>query len=296
MNVSEFIKERRALLVLSALGLGVLGYEWHQLRSADLVATAAAKPRPAGTRGVLAEGRVAAYPGSEVTLSSELAGKLLKLSVKERDVVKAGDVLGAVDVLEQRAALQEALARVKETDADIAYLRREKGRSQQLFSQNVVAQAELDRRTHDATSSERRRGSLLATAARLETVVKKAELVAPIDGTITQRFVDAGEMLTAGAPVVTIANLDKRRIEAEVGEFDAGRVRLGAPVTIRAEGYDGQSWKGSVEEVPDQVVARQQKPLDPSRPVDTRVLLVKVRLDDPLPLRLGQRVEVEIAR
>jgi RND family efflux transporter MFP subunit len=295
MRVVEFIKERKALLVLSALGAGVLGYELHQLRSADLVATAVAKPAQS-QRGVLAEGRVSSYPGAEVTLSSELAGKLLKLNVKERDVVKMGDVIGELDVSEQRAALKEALARVRETDSEVKYLKREKTRSQQLFAQNAVPQAELDRRVHESTSSERRRGSLLATAARLETVVNKAKFVAPIDGTVTQRFADAGEMLTAGAPLVTIANLDKRRIEAEVGEFDAGRVRLGALVTIRAEGYDGQTWKGSVEEVPDQVVARQQKPLDPSRPVDTRVLLVKVRLDEPVPLRLGQRVEVEILR
>ena len=38
------------------------------------------------------------------------------------------------------------------------------------------------------------------------------------------------------------------------------------------------------------------KPLDPSRPVDTRVLLVKVELTEPVPLKLGQRVEVEVAK
>jgi RND family efflux transporter MFP subunit len=296
MSFIDVIKQRSSLLILAALGLGVFGYEWHQIRHQDLVASAAAKPATPKPNVVLAEGRVASYPGAEVTLSAELPGKLVTLGVKERDRVKAGDVIAELDVKEQRAALDEALARVKEADADIAYLGREKGRSEQLFAQSVVAQAELDRRRHDATTAQQRRKSLLATASRLDAVVEKAKLVAPIDGTVTHRFVDAGEMLAAGTPVVTIANLDQRRVEAEVGEFDAGRVRLGAAVSIRAEGYDGQSWKGSVEEIPDQVTLRQQKPLDPSRPVDTRVLLVKVRLDERLPLRLGQRVEVEISR
>ena len=296
MSVLDVIKERKSLLVLAALGLGVAGYEWHQLKNESLVATASAKPAQHKASGVLAEGRVAAYTGQEVTLGAELPGKLVKLVVKERDRVKAGDVIAELDVKEQRAALNEAMARVKEADVEIRYLGREKGRSKELFSRNVVAESELDRRTYEATSAERRRGSLLATASRLNAVLDKATIVAPIDGSVTARFVDAGEMLGSGEPIVTIANLEKLRIEAEVGEFDAGRVRLGAPVTIRAEGYEGQAWKGSVEEIPDQVVARQQKPLDPSRPVDTRVLLVKVRLDEAMPLRLGQRVEVEITR
>jgi multidrug resistance efflux pump len=92
---------------------------------------------------------------------------------------------------------------------------------------------------------------------------------------------------------VTITDLRRLRIDAEVGEFDVARVRLGAEVTVRAEGF-GQSWRGKVAEIPDRVVPRGLKALDPSRPVDTRVLVVKVELSEPVPLKLGQRVEVEI--
>ena len=95
-------------------------------------------------------------------------------------------------------------------------------------------------------------------------------------------------------PLVTIANLDKTRVEAEVDEFDAGRVELGAEVQVTAEGFTGQSWKGTVEEIPDAVLPRRLRPQDPGRPSDTRVLLVKVALAEPTPLKLGQRVEVAI--
>ena len=210
--------------------------------------------------------------------------------------MKAGETLAEVDVKEQRAALAEAWSRVKEADSDIAYFKREQGRSQQLFAQNAVAQAALDKSVHDSDNAERRRGSLIASTTRLKAELDKSAVVAPIDGTVTHRFVNAGEFVNAGAPLVTVADLSRLRVEAEVGEFDAGRVRVGAVATIRAEGYEGKSWRASVEEIPDQVVPRQLRPLDPSRPVDTRVLLVKVRPSEPLPLRLGQRVEVEIER
>jgi hypothetical protein len=50
-----------------------------------------------------------------------------------------------------------------------------------------------------------------------------------------------------------------------------------------------------VEEIAASVVARQTRPADPGRPADTRVLLVTVALRDANPLKLGQRVEVELA-
>ena len=71
-------------------------------------------------------------------------------------------------------------------------------------------------------------------------------------------------------------------------------VRLGAAVDVRAEGYAGRSWKGRVEEIPGVVQGRRLKPQDPGRPQDTRVLLVKVALLEPTPLKLGQRVELDI--
>jgi RND family efflux transporter MFP subunit len=298
MGILDTIKQRKSFLVLAVLGLGVAGYEWHQIRSQGIVATAAAaaKERKPERPVILAEGRLVAYPGAEVTLAAELSGRITKLGVKERDRVKAGDVIAELDVKQQRAALNEAWARVKEADSDIHYFEREKGRSQQLFAQNVVAKAALDKSVHDSDSAERRRGSLVASAARLKAEVDKAVVAAPIEGTVIHRFVDSGEFVNAGAPLVTIADLSRLRIEAEVGEFDAGRVRIGAKATVRAEGYDGKLWRAEVEEIPEQVVPRQMRPLDPSRPVDTRVLMVKVKLSETVPLRLGQRVEVEIER
>jgi hypothetical protein len=89
--------------------------------------------------------------------------------------------------------------------------------------------------------------------------------------------------------------LNRTRIEAEVDEFDAGHVTVGARVTITAEGFDGQTWEGTVEEIPDCVVGRKLRPDDPGKPVDSRVLAVKIALAGSRPpLKIGQRVEIEI--
>jgi RND family efflux transporter MFP subunit len=294
MSISKRIQAHASSVVLGALLLGVASYEWQQARSGRVIPLAQAKAGAQTPQNVLAEGRVAVPPGAEITVGAELDGKLLSLSVTEQQSVKAGDVLGEVDVKEQQAALGEAWARVREAGADVDFSTRERKRAQQLWNSNVVAEASLDRSVHDASSAQRRRSSLLAGAARISANIAKAKLVAPIDGVVTQRFADAGEMVAVGTPIVTLTDLSRLRVEAEVGEFDSARVRLGADVTIRAEGYE-QRWRGKVQEIPDRVGPRSLKPLDPSRPVDTRVLLVKIALAEPLPLKLGQRVEVELA-
>ncbi|HEX2869603.1 MAG TPA: efflux RND transporter periplasmic adaptor subunit [Polyangiaceae bacterium] len=295
MSFKQRLKSHVSTLVLGTLLVGVAAYEWKQVRTGQVISAAQAKSAPELPQNVLAEGRVAVPPGAEITVGAELNGKLVRLWVKELDTVKAGDVLAEVDVKEQQAALNEAWARVKEAGADVDFTSRERRRSQQLWNSNVVAAATHDRSVHDSTAAESRRTSLLAGAARISANIAKSKIVAPIDGTVTQRFADAGEMVAAGAPLVTVTDLSHRRVEAEVGEFDVARVRIGADVTIRAEGYE-QRWRGKVAEIPDRVVPRALKALDPSRPVDTRVLLVKIELSEPVPLKLGQRVEVEVAR
>jgi HlyD family secretion protein len=297
MSFNQRLKSHVSTLVLGSLLAGVAAYEWRQAKAGDVVPSAQAhgKTSQISEQNVLAEGRLVVAAGSEITVGAELSGKLVRLLVKEQDHVKAGDVLAEVDVKEQQAALGEAWARVKEAGADVDFAARERKRSQQLWNSNVVAEATLDRSVHDSTAAERHRAALLAGAARISANIAKSKIVAPIDGTVTDRFADPGEMVAAGSPLLTLTDLSHPRIEAEIGEFDVGRVRLGADVTIRAEGY-AQRWHGKVAEIPDRVVPRSLKPLDPARPVDTRVLIVKVALIEPVPLKLGQRVEVEVGR
>jgi HlyD family secretion protein len=126
-------------------------------------------------------------------------------------------------------------------------------------------------------------------------LIAKTRITAPIDGVVTARHVQPGEAVEANAKVVTIADLARVRVEAEVDEYDTARVALGAGVAIIAEGYTDASWRGTIEEIPDTVVGRRIRPEDPGRPIDARVLPVKIALGEPTPLKLGQRVEVEIA-
>jgi multidrug efflux pump subunit AcrA (membrane-fusion protein) len=251
-------------------------------------------PAPAAVPIVSAEGRLTTYPGSEVTVGSDVAGTIERLAVQEKDTVHKGQVVATIKADDTRAALNEAKARVGEAEADIRLYELERDRARSLWSQDVGSRQSFEKAERDLDAARARRASAVAEVGRLDALLAKTVIVAPIDGVVVTREVHPGETIAAGAALLTIADLRRTRIEAEVDEYDGGRVRLGAPVTIASEGYEGQ-WRGTVEEIPDSVTSRRLKPQDPSKPIDTRVLLVKVALGEPLPVKLGQRVEVKIA-
>jgi hypothetical protein len=60
--------------------------------------------------------------------------------------------------------------------------------------------------------------------------------------TVTARHAHPGETVEVAAKVVTIADLNRVRIEAEVDAYDSRRVALGAEVRITAEGFERASW------------------------------------------------------
>lgn len=245
----------------------------------------------ATARGVVAEGRVVAYPGAEVTVGSDVAGRIEQLAVVEQQRVRRGDVIALINADETRAALAEARARVNELDADIRLYQAELHRAQQMLIAEVGTRQSIDKSERDIDAARARRLSAIAEANRLEALLRKTRIEAPIDGVVIARHADRGETIVGGDPIVTIADLSRTRIEAEVDEYDIARIAIGGTTRISAEGFD-QSWRGSVEEVPSTVVNRRLNPPDPSKPIDTRVLLVKVALSEPGPLKLGQRVEL----
>jgi len=283
-------------LVLPLAGVGLLGaFVWQARQARGTPAReAGSSPTVTAPAAYRAEGRVAAYPGAQVTVGTDIAGTVARVSVHEKDAVRRGQLLVELASGEQRAALAEARARIGEAEANLRLAAAQVSRWQALRAQDLAAQQSLDGAVRDHDAAKAQLDLAHATANRLEAVLAKTRIVSPIDGVVITRSAEAGQPVESGTPLVTVANLERTRIEAEVDEFDAARIALGATVVVSAEGFDGQTWRGRVEEIPDAVVARRLKPEDPGRPSDTRVLLVKVAFLEPTPLKLGQRVELEI--
>lgn len=280
------------VLILPVLGLVLtLALVWQARVAAS---PPPSKVAPAAVATLKAEGRVVAYPGASVVVSTDVDGTIVRLLVQEKDVVRKGQLIAELRSSDLRAAIEEARARVAEAESDIRLFEIEVARAEQLWNERVGTRQALDRARRDLEGAHARRQTAAASARRLEATLEKNLIYAPISGAVIERHIHQGETMSQGQPIVTIADLGRTRVEAEVDEFDAARVALAQPVRILAEGYT-DSWQGTVEEIPDAVTSRRLKPLDPGRPTDTRVLLVKVAFAEKTPLKLGQRVELEFA-
>jgi HlyD family secretion protein len=243
---------------------------------------------------IRAEGWVVAYPGARIIVGTDVAGTVVRMLVEEKDQVRKGQLIAEVRSDDTRAALDEARATVTQSEADIRLFDTEVTRAQTLYDEKVGTKQALDRAIRDRDSAQARRETASATVRRLEATLDKTRIFAPISGVVLSRLVQPGETVKENSSLVELADLSRTRVEAEVDEFDTGHVHIGDLVKIHAEGYEGQSWSGRVEEIPDAVVGRQLKPQDPMKPIDTRVLLVKVAFAERTPLKLGQKVEVGI--
>ena len=123
-------------------------------------------------------------------------------------------------------------------------------------------------------------------------MIAKTRIASPIDGVVIARHAQPGETVAGRARLVTVADLSRLRVEAEVDEFDIDRIALGARSSGSRPRASPTALAGGGRGDPRPVVAATIRPEDPGRPTDTRVLLVKIALDGPTPLKLGQRVEV----
>ena len=244
---------------------------------------------------VTAEGRVVAYPGAQVTVSTEVLGTIVQMPAHEKAAVKKGDLLAELRSDEVKAALREAHHRLSEVEVALR-LEQVRSRLDRILPMVTAKEPQPPDARRDALSAATaRRDAAKATIDRLEAELAKYRIVAPIDGVIIECNVEPGETVNAASPLLTIVNLNRLRVEAEVDEFDIESVAAGAVATITAEGYPPRHFRAEVEEIADVVVPRRLRPDDPGRSSDTRVLRVKVAFREPCTLKLGQRVEIAIS-
>jgi len=135
-----------------------------------------------------------------------------------------------------------------------------------------------------------------ATAAVQAAKVQLAytRILSPMNGTVTLRNLEPGDLVTPGLPILRLAALDKVWLRVFVSETDLGRVKLGQTATITSDTYPSKQYHGRVIEI------AQQAEFTPKN-VQTReereklVYGVKIQVDNPeQELKLGMPADALI--
>ena len=216
----------------------------------------------------------------ESRLGFRVGGKITRRQAELGQQVKAGQVLAQLDPQDFRLAADAARAQVAaaQTNRDLAA--GDFKRYQALKDQNFISGAELERRD---TTLKAAQAQLQQAQAQLSSQGNQAAyttLVADVSGVVTAIEAEPGQVVSAGTPVVRIAQAGARDVVFSVPEDKVAAIKVGQPVTVRVWA-EGRTISGKVREV--------SASADPV----TRTYQIKVALEGNDAPPLGATVYVE---
>jgi HlyD family secretion protein len=216
---------------------------------------------------VTANGKIQAQ--KKVDLSATVPGQITELAVEEGDTVTKGQFLLQIDSAPQRTAAQstahslEALQReVESASASLAQAQADYRRTEGNHTAKIVSDADLERastavKTAEAQlrAAERRVAQTGSSLAGAQDSLSKTTVRAPIDGVVTARRVEEGEVAVIGVlnnpgtVLLTISDMSAVEAELEVDETAIPNVKLEQKARVRIDAYPNKTFDGVVSEV-----------------------------------------------
>lgn len=207
------------------------------------------------------------FEATEVLVSAEASGKLLRFDVEEGTVLKVGQNVGLIDTVQlylkklqlqasmksvesQRPDLNKQIAAIKQ---QMATAKREKKRVENLLKAGAANQKQLDdwdaqialldrqliaqkSSLQNSTNSLTEQGSSVGIqVAQIEDQLLKCYILSPINGTVLAKYAEAGELETVGKPLFKIADMQQIYLRAYITSEQLSKVKLGQMVTVYSD-------------------------------------------------------------
>ena len=207
------------------------------------------------------------FESTEVTVSAEGSGKILRLAVQEGDRVDSGAVVGCIDTVQLHFAKEQLIASLKAVgsghydvskqiasiEQQIAKQRRELERFTKLadagasnrkqvddietqiavLEKQLAAQKETLQNANKGISGQAE--ALEAQIAQMEDRIRKCVIVSPVTGTVLAKYAEAGELAAQGRALFKIADLEQIRLRAYITADQLTGLRLGQSVKVYAD-------------------------------------------------------------
>jgi len=226
-----------------ALAVGALLAVALGARTGDAPAVASAMPQMLATAPVTSsdaadtmgfDGVVQAV--RQTAVAAQVAGAVVSLEVKAGDVVKAGQILLRLDA---RAAEQSAAAGAAQWQAARAAQEtasKDFERQKQLFQQNYISEAALDRAEAQYRSTQAEASAQLAAAGTVRTQSGYYVVKAPYDGIVSDVAVVQGDMAMPGRPLLRVYDPRSLRVSVAVPQSAAARWTPGQAMQVDLPG------------------------------------------------------------
>ena len=171
-------------------------------------------------------------------------------ATSDAEAVDAEVKAAQLDLDRFQALLTANAGSVKQRDdaqarVDTATARQRAGQDRVRSAQEALARLEAGTRPEEIQTARARVASSDAQIAVLEKSVRDANVISPISGIVTQKLVDAGEIVARGTPLVVITDLDHAWANLFVPEPMIPRVAIGQAATVLTDA-GGQGLEGKV--------------------------------------------------
>jgi HlyD family secretion protein len=207
------------------------------------------------------------FEATEVIVSSEATGKLLRFDVQEGQTLKAMETIGVVDSVQLYLRKMQLLANVKAVrsrrpdinkqiaaiEQQIATAKSEKTRIENLLKANAANQKQLDdanaqiavlQKQLDAQKStlfnttagiSEESSGLEIQVAQLDDQLIKCHIVNPLDGTVLAKYAEQSELAAQGKALYKIADLKNMILRAYITSSQLTGIKIGQTVRVFAD-------------------------------------------------------------
>lgn len=211
-------------------------------------------------------------------VKARVGGELQGLSVREGDLVRAGQVLGHIEPTEFDARLRQARQQAQAAKAQVDIAQRTHANNQALVAQGFIsgtalAASQANLAAAQATYNAATAASEVAAKSLGDTVLR-----APIGGQIAQRLAQPGERVGIDARIVEIVDLRQVEVEVALPAADALQVKPGQRASLQVNGSNAPFNARVVR-------------INPSATAGSRAVLVYLAIDPGAALRQGLYVQ-----
>lgn len=257
---------------------------------------------------VSANGKVQAT--KKVDISATVPGQVVHLAVREGDFVKKGQFLMQLDAVNYRAGARSSEYSMQALlkDLDSARFNADQAKADLVRAETnnksgILAEADLQRARTNASTAQ---AALLASEQRVEqsramlesaqNSLSKTTIIAPMDGIVTARRIEEGEVAVIGVQnqpgtvLLTISDMSVVEAEMEIDETSIPSVALGQDARVHVDAYPNKTFDGVVTEVGN-------SPINATQGLQNEAIKfkVKVQLKNPPPgIKPGLSVQADI--
>lgn len=192
-------------------------------------------------------------PETTVEVKSKASGEILAVHAETGDIVAAGTLLVEVDERTPRNRLAEVEAALVAAQARRTIAETQMQRAETLFSTGTLTQPEYEQTQLEFANARAQVVSAEVAVENARIALEDTEVRAPISGTIIEKTVEPGMVITSptnavseGTVLMQMADLTSVQIRALVDETDIGKIDVAMPASVTVAAYPNQPFYGEV--------------------------------------------------